>query len=666
MGVTVIGPNEADFPFKEMFALLETKAAWSDDWQLNPALEPVRAERHTAGQGGWKLIFDHKYGKIKDVFEGVFATRAPQDLDRFWIRAKLFGADDPEGIAVWTGFVESEGREIKGNSVAQTGDQGFIAYGPDRILEKTDVYEAYWSVGGVATRLEWAPDFNIRGKHRNLTQLDLIGNRSSAKVGASYLFGGTDLWTNYDAAEYFLERFLNGTDKPVWTLGGQVDLLKNMTMRHSLPDSFSLAQVLAEIINPKFGMDYKIADTPAGFEIQIFALLGIEKSFGTYTMPKNPNSIRLQAAETSDLEVTLEFSKAQLYDRFRIIGKRTKSVFSCELYGTDFTRGWSSAMESAYKTAVGSNGVQNDLYRADDKFRDVYQSFVVLTSAAVLRNARPYLNLDGTRDQTRQGDQQTFDRATLSQLMLREGWDYTVNPPTNGNTAVEADFVPPLVIAYDRVTSRYCPVTKFPNLTTPAPGASVGVLENEWGIRLHAPFNHLFVTAAQWSGANAATAFNPASDGGFDYTQLVFTIAIENDQRLALGMDLPTSLNSGLGFTKVIEVPDAEYWFLAPRTIVGVNSAGQLTRSPNVGIELRNDTDVLARYLAGCIARYLEERVRASGKLKRLAPWGDLLGQILEAVEDGADINNIGAPVTSVSWDFQKRRMEILTGHATR
>lgn len=660
MGTLIIGGEQTALPFAEMGAVLQRRKQWSGEWEIDIDLEPDRLDLHTGSQGTSKLTFLRRYGQVKPEYEAAqFSERKPLDIGWHWVRLVLLGEEGE--FPVWVGRVENDDRDLKGASLVRTGDQLWNAYGPDSLLRKTEVYQSYWNRSGTRIEVDWHPAFNLRDESEYLT-----GNRSNSKVDGSYLFGGTDTWSNFDALEYLIARHLTVSGQPVWTLGGQVDILKNLQLRIPLSVGFNLEQAIGALIDPKYGVDWKIVLTAQGFEISVFALTNVTQSFGVYSLPKNPNEVRIRASDSVDLRCQVEISRANLYDRLRVVGARIKSTCSFALHGSDFRSLWTSALETQYKAGAGGSAQENDGYRADDRFRDVYQAFAA-TAAWDWQGgeANPRMLLDGSIDISTPASYQTAVRRTLRQLCLREGFNYTQNPPVNNNVSgVEADFLPPLAIVYDADKDRYCPVDKLSALDPTYPGVAVGILENDWGIRLRSPHNHMFARN-HWSGA-AASQIDP-SIGGFDYESLKFTITIETDHRIALGLDLPEALRSGSGLTKVIEVPGAEYWWLAPYAILGVASDGLPEFAPASGMVLRDDTHVLAAIMAGAVARYLDERARASIDVMQLGPWHDLLGQILTTVEDQGDIQHIGAPITSLSMHFRgKRRMTIQTGHATR
>jgi hypothetical protein len=128
---------------------------------------------------------------------------------------------------------------------------------------------------------------------------------------------------------------------------------------------------------------------------------------------------------------------------------------------------------------------------------------------------------------------------------------------------------------------------------------------------------------------------------------------------------VPDALKMNDGSEMVVEVPGAEYWYLAPSTILGVDGGGSFIYSPAAGVELRNDVDKLLQAMAGAIARYCSTRYKGRVTYRRLEAWGSLCGQILVTIETGADVTQgfVGAPIIAVDWHFERRTTEIKTGY---
>jgi hypothetical protein len=129
------------------------------------------------------------------------------------------------------------------------------------------------------------------------------------------------------------------------------------------------------------------------------------------------------------------------------------------------------------------------------------------------------------------------------------------------------------------------------------------------------------------------------------------TVAFEAAQRIQCVYTVPDS--SASDGEQVIEVPDAELWYLAKNMIYKVNAAkDDLVRLTN-GIEIRNDREKLYRVMAGAIARYVNARGKAVMRFKGLWPYQNDLGKIFGAAADATDIATIAAPITAVQWQFE-------------
>ena len=664
MGIIIDGETTATIR-AERAPLVLRKENWADSWELDLSLVPVRAELHTAAAGGGRLIFRSKYGPATALpGEASMTARTPLDLAGWWVKVELVSADG--FVEVWTGRVEKQTRDIQGASSGRSGEQTWIAYGADTILAKTHIYQSVWGRAGLRQILDRPTRFNVRDGDGSG---ELIGNRSSSTVSdpnnySHYIFGGTDVWTNYQMLVYLVEEFLLGDDRPWWTIGGQADILKSMTQRIALPTPFTLREAFAQIISPRYGLDYALRATPSGFVIDVFSLAAESVSFGGYDFPKNPRNIKFDSQYSADLTCKVEYSHSQKYDKLRVVGSRIKVMASLEV--AELEKKWTSALETAYRAGTGNSGddpEEHDQARADDKFRHVFQAVGAPDDWALRYGAaNVFMDFDGSVDTGSHGGYQLHERRTLPKLLLREGWDYTSATPVNDNpSGLEADFLPPLVIIKDLNSNRYVQVDKLSELRTDLPNVAVAALDHEWGVLLKSKPNHLFAKN-HWSGANGSN-FDATTDG-LDYEDLKVTIAFEGDLRLVAGYDDPDG--SELGLTKIIYEPKAEYWYLSPSTIVGVGTSGALLQSPSSAVVLRDDSPVLAALLAGAIYRYIKPRLHVSVGWRGLDDWASLVGAILDYVDDGEERQEIAAPITSVYWDFIKGTMKVLAGHAKR
>lgn len=653
MGVTILAPSSATFPAAVAAPIVEIKQTWGDDWEYAPDLEFVRASRDAGANDLGACELRRRYGSVKDTYESGFSTRSTVNLMGYWVRVSLIGEQGKQ--VSWTGRIEGEPRQLHG-STTPSGVQHFVAYEPMQLLRKVDLSRSVWLVDGVEKVLGWTPDFNARD-HRGL----LVGNRSSAKSNGCHLFGGTDLWTHYDAAEYILNRFASedGIVGPKWRLGGQADILKRITSTISISEAKSVADVMRLLVPPGMGVDYHTAPAAdSGFDVVVHALVAEDVSFNGVSLPRNPNTVRLKRSQALDaVQVNIIRTRENQYGRIRVQGRRI--VVCCTLLGSDgsLVPQWSDALETAYKAGTGTpddGPADHDEVRKIDRFRPVYQQWGA-PPAWDHQHGRAAIKLYENGAVADSADYQNSVRRTLTWLPIREGHDYTANltgPPADGNLAGhEADMLSPAVWLYDEEEQRYVPAEKAD------PAVNVSVSHTDLGVMLSASPNHVLALNRFEGAADSDT--EPVYDGA----KAIATIAFESDHRLELEWEQFPAAQPSSG-TLVIEDPHAEFWYLALDAVIGLGADGTFkVAGPLV---LRDDTPRLSLLMAGAIARYHKERARAEITIKGLVPWGDLLGQVLTVIDDGGDSQTIQGVITSVDWTGGEHPMTVVrTGFAT-
>lgn len=655
MGVIIIGPQAEEYPARVVAPWVEVKREWADDWQDCPELFVQHASVCAAGADLDQCELRRRYGSVKLPWEVAFSAKSPwASAAGWWVRLRWVGQ---EGIAdAWIGRISNDVAELQGStSHGPSGRQSFVAYGPLQILRKRYVSQSWWREGADEKLLGWIPSVNSRDE-RGL----LRGNRRAAKSGDTYVYGGSSTWTHYEYLEYLLARFIDDSTAggPKWTIGGQAALLKDLSTVIPLGTTQTAAEILRQLIDPKFGVDYKIVPTEDGFEVQVFALQSREYAFGGKTLPKNPNTLRVNVSRTSDnIQTTIVRSEDHGYGRVRVLGKRI--VVCCSLHGVEgppisgsLVAKWHDDLETAYKAGRGAGtytAEDHDKARQEEKYRAVYQAFGAPADwDFLIGSAAPKLGPDGVRVPGETADYQTTVRRTLSWTPLRENVDYSTDPLTDSNpTGHEGDFRPPAawLSYYDT----------FHNLTdlgvdgyyVPAEseGVSVHAPQEDWGVILEASPNHK-LALNHWSGA-AETEVSPS----FDHEKIVCTIAFESDQRLVYELAIPDAQNCD----GVMEIEaDAEYWYAPEATVVGVETSGgtfgDLKRIAAANRVLRDDTPHCLMVMAGALARYHTSRCRAEVVAKGWKTWGGLVGHVLTMVDDGGHAQEMQAVITAVEW----------------
>lgn len=688
MAVTLIGPGSTTIPTTVSPAVIEIKQNWGDVWQVALELELTRAVTNAAGQDLGSCELQRRYGaSVKSPHEAAPAVRPPIELIGWWVQIYLMGE---QGLDLsWVGRISSEARDVFSAATIAEGVQTWIAYEPLQELRKIYVGRSIWLENTEPDSEEdpdwtekdigWVPTMNGRGPHNSL-----VGNRSPVKSNGTYCYGGTDLWTHLEYAEYVLKRFAYRYDPdneldhwlnwPEWQIVGQTDLLQAMTTTISFGSTQTVAEILRKLIPPSLGVDYTIYPIPQspspGFEIYVYSLHADEHSFGSATLSPNPNVVNVDMSLFPNVaQARVVNTLDQQYDRINVRGRRIVACCSLENFtqhGNSFVGKWPppvdedpddeippTGLEISYRAGTGTaedSAAKHDEARLADVYDPLYQWF----GAPVLWDMQggqvtPKLDAEG-KPNGFDADNQTTIRRTLSWLPLWQGFDYSVYPPVDNNpVGYVPDFMSPSVWVYDPDTRRFVRSDKV--------GISVQALDDEWGVKLLPSPNHLL--ALNHFDDAADTAYEPK----YDHELCIATIAVETDQRLQLTFDMaPGGIAAGHELN--IDVPDAELWWLAPHTVTGMDANGD-PRRLSASRVLRNDADRLAMVMAGAIARYYRERARAVITVKGLWPWSLLVGQILGVIQEGANTQFISAPITSVEWTLSGEPTTIIrTGFA--
>jgi len=283
MGETVIGPTSTAYPTRVYPVLVQTKPRWSDDWAYEPELTFAGGTANAAGADLDVCTLTRRYGVTKEPHETAFSSKVPQNRTGWWVRIEQHGEQGAQQL--WIGQIATETREVHGSeSHGPSGVQTWTAYGPQQILRKTDISQAWAqkspnTYDTTAVLLGWMPPINED------PGTGTPGNATSATFGGiSKIFGVDGLWNHKELLEYVLGNFIDTDDGPTWTIGGQDDLLEDLSETIPLGVKVSAAELIRLLIPTKYGLDYKLVSTEAGFEVFVYALNALPYSFGDATL----------------------------------------------------------------------------------------------------------------------------------------------------------------------------------------------------------------------------------------------------------------------------------------------------------------------------------------------------------------------------------------------
>lgn len=669
--------------------MVKVRRKWADDWVLTHDIFPVSGSAHSAGADMGSMMFRRRYGDVKQPRLGSgIGVVAPIDLRGWWIRVDLI--TDSDEITIWVGRISSQTRDVFGDAAKPSGSEELVAYEPLQELHRQHIANSFWyDTNANDFNIGWVPDMNPLDD-RNLQ----VGNRSILKFDpddpadpsqGSYLYDDNQLWTRFDALEYILKNFADRgwADGPNWKIGGQADVLANLTDTISFGNTQTAAEALRRIIPPEIGLDWRIRFVAAPsdgeedyFEIFVFALRSQETTFLGATLPANPNVVNITTTAEELKRIRVVKTHDNRYSKVRVLGSRI--IVCCTLGGGDLGGGlgwqgqlipaWLTALQNAYNAGagVGADATDHDAARLNDRFRPVWQLFAAWPNNWNFNDgfAAPVVDLEGqVQPPDQSADRQQSVRRTLSWIPLREGIDYTSTPPVDNNpTGRRTAFLPPAVWMWGTPpveegeavpANRWFPIEEA--------GIGVSSLNKDLGVLLSSKPNHML--ALDRFSAAAPTNSDPV----YNYDNLMVTLAFESDQRLVLGADLALGPDDAdPGGTLYIDMPELQFWYLAPYTMIGVTDLGLGRFAEPSGQVLRNDTARMALAVAGAIARYLEPRNRAEIHTRGLFPWSNMIGHIVAVLESGeAGSFEIDAPITSVEWDFESGQTTIRTGFAS-
>ena len=639
--------------YRDPDCVVEVKQSWISEWQVRPDLRVVKAEDHTSSVGWSKAVVEQPYGQHYYAGDTELDTRTASDLRGYYIRISLASTQDGEAgvlIPIWVGNVYdcTDTPDGSQSTYANSGMNVLTCFGADRQLEQKQITTSWWQYYSGYAEYEWCPNFNHVKTHT------ITGNRSANKVNSSYMFGSDEPWTYFDILEYILVRYAwtytdsqqttLDTNYPVWSITGQYDMLKQIVTPVEYHEGDSVKDAIDRVINPDIGIDWFVYPSTDGFSIHVFSLLENTESFGNYTMQPNPTQFDLDVTDNRAVDVKFEKSSTELYDHFVAVGERIRFCTS------DLEYGWTAQQEENYEAVDTGDATINDMVRSSDEYRDVFQLMVVND----IINSPKCLD-DGTIVYA--SAHQRSDVKTLDTLPLLVGVDYTVSPPVDNNESnLTPEYLPPIALA-NAGGGKYVPVEKLTSAElTPV---SVEACENQLGLRMIASPNH--VLGLGWIGLeNDETNRQPE----WHIASGKYTVAYETDYRIKMRASLPAAKQTGLNLTKVIQVPDAHLWILDEDTVVGVDDSGDLKRSPGTRTILRDDRDRLARVLAGVKGRYIASRTRLLLTYKYVAAFNYSLGNIIKKLVRNTVTTDIGAPITSVEWNFDAGTSSIGTGQA--
>ncbi|MCK4959192.1 MAG: hypothetical protein KAT00_07320, partial [Planctomycetes bacterium] len=406
-------------------------------------------------------------------------------------------------------------------------------------------------------------------------------------------------------------------------------------------------------------------------DLMVRSTLDYDLTVGDVTLPSHDPAHR----QSIDPWIDPSHSRTKLkIDQFAVCDKiiaRGGPIKVCGTFtNTQFSNGWTSTLETAYKNAA--NGVTgyadleesekaalNDRYRATDKFSKVYTTFIVDKDwdwTIGSNNANPKWYPASERAELVPAENANYwnvGKRFYPFVPFKEGVDYSGSSPSVENVdGVEADWRRMFVILKDS-DGKYCYAEKNDQRT-----GTVRPLTTELGVEVRIRPQYL-LGKTEFTSAEPGLWDLDMADYSFDPDDMEFTAFCETDQIFQISHQVNTTETNR---TLVIDVPEAELWYVVPGTVVDIEDDGtKITYGSSADHKIRDDTDRLKKILAAAVAWY--GRARYKVNITQLNITDDVtLGELLEYIDiTNQDGDEAGAIISSISTDFQTQRMVIST-----
>jgi hypothetical protein len=641
-----------------------TGATWGS-WTRRPYLEALQFATGAApsiGQG----TFRYHWGTIKREDKTSFSTEPFLDLRGHFVKVEALNTWG--GGAWWYGIIDADQPLPHGGDVGG-GVLTLNAYELAHLLDREVILTAPALDGNDALiEIENVPTANERYE-RGRAQL---GNRSAAKQGEIYVFGGTDKWTNLQLAEMLLSRY---TPQGVtFVLGGQKELLEQIT---SVTDLYGLSPwaVVNRLVNRNRGLGLATWVSDGKVLLYVYSVLSQDVKVGEVTIKANPYPVNLDTLSNIFVaQPKIVRSQVDRYDEVEVRGARLLSCFTVCYYDETLEEAWSAGVDSleeaylyAAADAEGYGGMTdpekkalNDAYRDSDRFDTVFVKHRIPKTWDGMAGVAPALLVcrdNGTVEWDETTPFYPQGKAFEDFIPLEECGDYGVDPPTFDLRADNAQPVyrRPFALVYTE-EEQYEYVERP---STRAYAANFSIDPRELAVRIEASVRHLYGLNVFDSG-EGGNAEPTNTQPELDYASLYVTVALRMDGHLRY---VAAAKNANSDKTKrrrkALMLEDAEYWAVASKTYVDVNENMGVVVTPNA-LVLRDDSARIRQAAALALAWYGEERAVVSVTIRDLQ-YPCVVGQLLKTVGSTAGDIRANTPVTSIAWDAQAGTVTIQT-----
>lgn len=693
----------------EFKRFVEVKEKWSDEWELVQYLFPIQAVHHAAPNVDTATIGYH-FGDIQREDQTSFSIYTPQRLRDWFIRITILRDGASEPTPIWTGIVVDDELELHSQTTLK-GDQTLHALGLEHLLNRRPITSTYVSTednqppvesGGDYARIDRLVTFNLPAEYGHSLQADrltqdavnLKGNRTENKLqengqDTSHVFAREGhIWGYRDICEYLLERF-PPDDGPTFKLVGALDALQEFRGIVTVQGKTVLT-LLNELIDHRNGLGFYFDLQEDICYINVDSVSDVALSYGIGKIPANSNQV--------DFTVPTAYPHTHLLDSVPFHTNAINTVDRVEVWGEPvmvfgtfgyrdgtLVKGWNSSIETDYKTALGSNAKENDIYRSEQKFRDVFTKFVVPEDwghdlgetdgdpDGPTNNVAPTIKDDGSLDIATKAGYFNQGMRFEDYIPLYEGWDYRVDPPTDLTAfGQNQEYRPIFAVIKDTVqgwmhkpaTDGWCfldRISEYPSLKY-LKNVNARALTNQLGVQLDASPNHYMANTSINHGV-ARSETQPE----LNYQDLVVSLFWKTSERFKIVIKNPAAEEGQsddstfkTGRIKIIRTP-FELWYAAPRTVIDVDQNQDLVFLPDSYTTLRDEREQMERWVAFVKAWYGRKRQATTIGIDQIGIYVPLMAMIKEikTIQGNEPIRTV---VSSRVIDFANNKTILSTG----
>ncbi len=653
----VVATGAGSIVREEKFAV-ETRATWASNWVRRKWLYPVNATDAVApslGQGR----FEYTFGRLKRADKLTIARHAALDVLSSDTFIRLLSVNTTR--VWWTGVIDSETLLPYGDRKG-AGNQEFGSFGIGHVLQRAVIdWAQARNAAGSTVELDWVPVINGRSGI-------LRGNRSAA-VNADGVYEfydeGGHLWSNLQAAQMVLYNYMPAGAPPI-VLGGQYDVLDSMHDRVEL-DGRTVWDVLNDLIDRRKGVGFYPYVSGDTIVLYVYPILETSLTLGGVTIPSNTMRAALNIDQRIEiLNCSIVRSNALRCDQITVRGNRILSCFTVAQADGTLADDWNASDESAYD-AGGSSASDygamieseqqniNDEIRASDRFDAVYSRQRVPRNwdgqagngaGGAKSGVLPVCSDAGEITVPSGAPFTPLDKEFEDFIPFEQNKDYTGAAPTPSN---EPTYLPPLALVLDEEVTPRWHLVDDPGPAVKDAGGSADLITYPSALAIgikaspqHVYAKDVFATPPAEPSATAAT---------LKLANTLATVAMRTDSTLRVTVSRAGATN--VLRTKSIRIPDAEYWYVAPGTVLGIHEDGTLKRVAGA-LVLRDDRSRLWEMAAAAMAWYGSERRAIFLTLRALQDFAQL-GTLMESIVTANTELRANTIFTSRTWDFRAR-----------